>query len=338
MMKHPLVYLDSSTFADAFDAVHVRKPTGGDPYEKLYILIGKISTEASLCYSTTHVEEILEWDPYERVLAMAEWIDGLHPVWTRSADRALDGELEWWLRRELGLATTKEYCPFSISFTGVIGPPNLSQAVSLLRNPASVAGIVRQCHGRRDELPDVKAASVDGFRRLHLDRSSLSPDISAEAIARRGASKAARDVELRACQLWPTLVPDRAGLLQDDVVAAARALGARPDALPVSRLWQHVVSEICKSITAQDRDSQAFLRRYRSAAHDHTHLTGAAYCDVFTCDKRVDDAIGSFRTDRGMLPQLSVRGVGGPEQFVRLLGEQVTAAARNASSVESSRQ
>jgi hypothetical protein len=328
MVNHPTVYLDTSTFGDAFDAIYARKPKGDNPYENLYILIGKISAEASLCYSTTHIEELLELDPYEHSLAEAEWIDSLHPVWVRSAERALDGELEWWLRRELGLPVAMDYCPFSVSFTGVIGTPTLSVATGLLVNPPTVAGIVRQCHDRREEFPDVKGTMVHGFQQLHENRSSLPSGVSAEDVARNVRLKIARDIETCARDLWPNLVGERIGLSEKEIITAARAIAISQEAVPLSRLWNRVMENICDVITEQEPTSKHFVRRYASAGHDLTHLTGGVYCDIFTCDRRVDEAIGSFRTDRGMLPQLSVRGAGGPARFVQQLETQVNMATR----------
>ena len=218
-MRLPIVYLDSSTLADAFGAVHLHTPSGHDAYERLYILIGKVSAEGSLCYSTTHLEELLQ-------------------------DRM------------------REYPP------------------ELLENVIS--------------------------------------------------ERTVQALESRARQLWPTLVEERPGLSEEDVVSVARTLVNQPDAIPLDRLMIRTLGQLAKKVTAQDADSRAFRRRYRSATHDIMHLTGAAYGDIFTCDRRIDEAIGNFRTDRSFPPQLSVRGEGGADAFVEALEQQVAHLTKTA--------
>ena len=318
-MRPPIVYLDSSTLADAFGAVHVHTPSGHSPYEKLYILIGKVSAEGSLCYSTTHLEELVEWDPVERVIAFAEWIESLEPVWCRSADRALDGELQWWLRRELGMSRSTEYSPFSESFTGVIGAPSSPSGAADLLAKHRLQDKVRDVYSRRAHLPDIKGFSTDAFRQLHRDRMrGYPPELIENVISERTV----QGLGSRARQLWPTLVAERPGLSEADVVNASRALVSQPEAIPLDRLMNRTLGGLAKQTTAQDADSRAFRRRYRSATHDIMHLTGSAYGDIFTCDRRIDEAIGNLRTDRGLLPQLSVRGEGGAAAFVEALGQQ----------------
>ena len=315
-----IVYLDSSTLADAFGAVHVHAPHGNDPYERLYILIGRVSAEASLCYSTTHLEELIEWDPFERVIALAGWIEDLKPIWCKSADRALDRELEWWLRKELGLPRSAEYLPVSASFTGVIqGPSSPSGSADLLA-VSRIPDMVREVYSRRAQLPDIKGFSTDSFQKLHRDRMRRWP---AEMVENVRNERIAQALEGSASQLWPKLVADRPGLSELDVVDAAHALARQPGSLPLDRLFNRTLGGLAKKVTAQEANSQGFRRRYRSATHDLMHLTGAAYGDIFTCDQRIDEAIGTARTERGLLPQLSVRGAGGSHAFVDALERQV---------------
>jgi hypothetical protein len=324
-VRRPIVYLDSSTLADAFGAVHVRKPKGHDPYEELYVLIGRVSSEASLCYSINHFEELIEWDPFDRVIALAEWIDGLKPLWCRSADRALEGELEWWLRRELGLPRSVEYLPWSHSFTGVIEGPRSPIGSSELLSMSGLPDMVRSVYSRRARLPDVKGFSTDSFQKLRRDRMRRWPPEVAEQVR---SERAAVLLEKSSVELFPRLAAERPDLSEHEVVHAARALARQPDAIPLERTLSHAIGELAKGLTAQDENSRGFRRRYRSSVHDLMHLTGAAYSDIFTCDGTIDEAIGSCRTDRGMLPQLSVRGAGGPQVFVEALERQFDELAR----------
>jgi hypothetical protein len=321
-MNRPTVYLDSSTLADGFDAVHVRREEAGSAYEKLYVLIGRIAAEGAPCCSLNHIEEPVAWDPYESAIERATWLDNLNPVWIKSAERALDGELEWWLRKELGLSPGSRYEPFSIALTGVIGAAiTPSQTVGLLGGPG-IAGIVKALHGRREQLPDVKGESLTGFQRLHQDRARLPPDADFEKVAQVIRGKRARDLEVRARELLPKLRETDQSLSEEVIRRAAGGIFEAPGAVPLDQLVNHVIEHMIRTLTAQKRNFANFRRRHASAWHDIMHLTGAVYCDVFTCDKRIDDAIGTIRTDRGMLPQLSVVRSGGPGPFVDRLQKQ----------------
>ncbi len=51
---------------------------------------------------------------------------------------------------------------------------------------------------------------------------------------------------------------------------------------------------------------------------DWLHLVGAAYCDVFTCDRQVSEWLGDLRTRFGRRHQLAAKGhPGGPQGFVQ---------------------
>jgi hypothetical protein len=294
----------------------------GGPYERLYILTGKIAAEASLCCSMNHLEELLEWDPYQKAIERAEWLDSLTPLWVKSAERALDGELEWWLRKELGLATSRKYEPFSAAFSGVLGASlTPSQTVGLLGS-FGIAGLVRVLHRRRDQLPDVKGNWLAGLRKVHQHRARLPPDADLDKIVEVIRGNRARDLDARARGLVPKLREADQCLSEEAVRSAASAIREEPDAVPLDRLMARVQDHIVHSISAQKRNSAKFRQRHASSGHDIMHLTGAVYCDVFTCDKRIDEAIGGFRTDRGMLPQLSVGRSGGPGPFVERLQQQ----------------
>jgi hypothetical protein len=175
----------------------------------------------------------------------------------------------------------------------------------------------------RHELPDAKGPSLEMFRVLCIDRTSLPPGVSDKDVSDRSAYKYRTKIRRSASQLWTVLGQDRPGLSLDDIVNAADRLFSDLDSMPLSRLYLHVVEGLLKEIPAEDLSSKRFAKRYGSLIWDLAHLTGAIYCDIFTCDYRIDRAIGNFRTARGMRRQVSVRGQGGSREFVAELTRQL---------------
>jgi hypothetical protein len=90
-----------------------------------------------------------------------------------------------------------------------------------------------------------------------------------------------------------------------------------PQALPLFRLAMLFNDGFVAGVmrrqpgSAKDRDALS------GSFHDGLHLAGAAYCDVFTCDRGTSNSLGEFRAQIGRRPQLAVRGhTGGVHGFV----------------------
>lgn len=81
---------------------------------------------------------------------------------------------------------------------------------------------------------------------------------------------------------------------------------ADPLSLPINRIAPHLWGAIGKRILDQpSADSDSFAKRYSSMAWDIRHAIGGAVSDIFTCDRRVAESMGNFRTDRGLPRQLN---------------------------------
>lgn len=157
----------------------------------------------------------------------------------------------------------------------------------------------------------------------HLDRISIPGGVSPEGIAAVTRRKFDAVIEQMAADLLPALREERPELSPADISAAAKRVLRNEAAIPLHRIGYETHHAMSIKITQQQHSSKGFARRYRSMICDFMHLTGAAYCEIFTCDSWVDEAIGTSRTNRGMRRQLSVRGAGGQHAFVERLREQV---------------
>jgi hypothetical protein len=102
---------------------------------------------------------------------------------------------------------------------------------------------------------------------------------------------------------------------------------ADPLSLPINRIPQHLWGAVGDLILRQSPESNKFAERYGSMAWDIRHATAAPFADVFTCDRRVAEFMGNFRTDRGLARQLSVGGEIDQVTFANTLREQIEAVA-----------
>lgn len=315
-MRRPTVYLDTSTIADAFDG----GAAGSVRWKRdLRDFVEDVASQGTPVFSFIHVLELFQWNPPERVLERARWMDSFHAAWTKTGRPAEDEELRWWLETATGVDHHVPYSPISPSILATLSPPKTPEAAAALLAEPTVFGFMRNALSRRHELPPQTPLSSELFARLHFDRSNV-PDGVAEP-----------DVDRVTTQKFLKSLRDRGLALLEggsiDHTAMSRAIEsvlADSTSLPLNRLTHSAIHQVGKRITSQvDSGSAGFKSRYGSMAYDIQHLVGAAYCDLFTCDHRIDEAIGSYREVRGFARQLSMKRTGGREHFVRALRDQL---------------
>jgi hypothetical protein len=95
-----------------------------------------------------------------------------------------------------------------------------------------------------------------------------------------------------------------------------------PKAMPMFRVIQRfnegANAHVERGQVVNGQPSKSLRKTFLSSFADWMHLVGAAYCDVFTCDRTVSGWLGDVRQSLGLRPQLAVRGYpGGPQAFVR---------------------
>jgi hypothetical protein len=82
----------------------------------------------------------------------------------------------------------------------------------------------------------------------------------------------------------------------------------------VETLFGHGLAE---AILRKTPGSPGDVKALSGASEDGLHLVGAAYCDVFTCDRATSNTLGGIRAKLGLRPEFAARGYpGGLGAFV----------------------
>jgi len=103
-------------------------------------------------------------------------------------------------------------------------------------------------------------------------------------------------------------------------VKMANAFAAWLDGLPLFRVAIRFNEGFVAGVMRREAGSKKDREALSGSFHDSLHLVGAAYCDVFTCDKGTSESLGGFRAQIGRQCQLAVRGhAGGIQGFVEAL-------------------
>lgn len=311
------VYLDWSTLCNAFKGTeHLAGPRV--EFQRLHEIVEALAATGRLCLSPSHISELLIWRPQQAALRMAKWLDELRPAWIRAFTPLIDEELRWWLNSELRLPQQSSYAPFVA---------NLSSAFAHWTGPdtphiPTIEGFVRYAH-EHPSVPESREHALQCFQRLHADRTLVAGEHSQAEVGRCLRIKFQQLLVQRA-QTLNLRHLNGAKVSAAELPALVGGVVDREESVPCNRLISAVIGDLAAGVTAQQSDSARFRDRYSSMGYDLQHLCGGAYCDVFTCDRRVDQAIGEFRERRGLGRQLSMAGRAG-EEFVEALSRLISA-------------
>ncbi|MBI2392160.1 MAG: hypothetical protein HYV09_21405 [Deltaproteobacteria bacterium] len=101
----PSVYLDQSTLSDAFRAglINDRKPDRLRGYGPLAPCVERVASDADLCVSILHAQELAAWEDVAMAHGLAKWLDGLEVVWMHATEAAQAIEDDHWLAVAVGL-------------------------------------------------------------------------------------------------------------------------------------------------------------------------------------------------------------------------------------------
>lgn len=321
-MSSITAYLDWSTLFDAFQGVD--KPTS-EAHGRLLSVVQQLSRTRSLVISPTHVAELLVWSPKERALTAAPWLDSLNFRWMRAHNPENDDELHSWLDSVDPKASPRRYEPFADTLAEAYAPIATSEAIAALRGDYSIKTRVMEAH---DDPTGhgARAFSVDRLQALHEDRrlnESIEPAEARQILAGKFRYLLIRK-GLTRCPSSTRRSPRRLA----EVEAAVDRVLAIPESIPFNRAASCLVHELGGVVPSQDPGSARFRKRFSSMSYDLQHLLGAAYGDIFTCDRTVAQALGDFRERRGMMRQSSLGVEGSLDAFVDTLEAQIKSAAQ----------
>ena len=316
--RRPLVYLDQSTLSDAFRA---EVPEG----RQLRGWVEATAPRVDLCVSLVHFLEAAPM-PAANGDAFATWIESLPFRWTRSYRLVEPLEDDYWTSVVAGVTS-----PTPVDVLA----PSLVAAFSGLK-----PGEAERIGARAWSLADVvDAARQDVRADRHAEIAALARVVRADAadVAAQGVPEAARLArvgdKLRAAVRRKAL--DAARRLEGSPAFAATGatrgsvqdllvdeMARNPRALPLWRVRQAMTSAFRALVLRLDEGSTRDTKLLGDVLDAEHAGVGAAYCDVFTCDRANALTIAPVRAALGFdLPIALLRK--GRADFLRRLKDAV---------------
>jgi hypothetical protein len=315
----PTFYLDQSTFSDAFRA-HAAPDGKLEPYRPLKPWIERVAREANLCLSNTHIAEVSRWKRAATRDAMVAWLDALPTVWVRSMLDVRPEEAEHWTQIAAGRSPRKIE-PFTDSLLAAFRYTNSDVAAATASEPGSIRPFVEAAieYG----FPDVEREMLAMFRRLRdnaawVKQAGWSKEQKKADLARNVRKSLREEAEaainaINARSREPPISQN----VQDALVALVEK---EPRAMPAWRIVT-VFSGYLANLARERQAGSKGEKELFSSFYDHQHLAvPGAYCDVFTCDRLVQNAIGHARISLGLGAALAPgKHAGGAAGFVAAL-------------------
>jgi hypothetical protein len=321
------VYLDWSTFVEAFEGFGLG---AAQAQRELSQTVHMLAERTNLCLSLTHTWELAHLEDPGKRDAFARWLDELDFVWTYTDNEVETREMEHAvLDAILGRRTPPKF-PAAPSFLSLfhgwedealvyaLGHLSLAHYIDAIANSERVM----QSLGRWRQL------SAEGARRFYYDRKHARSQVTEEHMTATLDDKLRALLEAEALQAAARLSKladsgfhvDRGGGLYapptgSDVI---KALGGFPDlgVVPYAFLVQRFIRNLADAMLAPPSPTST---KHRGDLYDVTHLVGAAYCDVFTCDTRTAQRLDGGREMLDLPSPIS-----GPAEVVnRLIAEQL---------------
>lgn len=320
----PTVYLDQSTLSDAF---RVHKPGRSKPvdpaYRSLRGWVERVAHQANLCVSQIHLIELAKWNS-DAALAdeLCQWLDGLPVVGVYAIHRVKEAEEKAWVRRAAGLSTV-DVLPFAPSFPATFVEPSAQHVAAVLARSGPLSYMLQLI--RSHELHRRHANLAPNFAgALRTNRSDprfagLSPAQGRALVEQNVAQDLRRSANAAIRSLGETDDEFRRRGGPSDAIhqRAMDLFDQDPRVLPLFRIETLFSQGLAEAILRRTPGSSKDVAALSGASEDGAHLVGAAYCDVFTCDRATSNSLGAIRTQFGRRPQLAVGGYpGGVPAFV----------------------
>lgn len=320
-------YFDTSTLSYAYQGAQVGAPANLAPFAPLVGWLERVAREANLIFSWVHLAEIAEWGDPAAATGLMRWLDSLELVWARFFDEVRDDEDEHWVRVAVGEAAPPAVRPFAPSMLTVFEDapgPILSAGLG----QTAVDAFCEERDGGNRVGTKLRRDADQIGRAFHANRAAFGwPKIDPADLVKledradyewrcelRGRAEAAHQrLMTRSEADYVALLPDLNKVV-DPFVDLCSNLGK---AAPISKILNRAAKGWAATAANRQPGSNSF-RALGSSASDLFHaLTGAAYCDVFTCDRLTSTWLDRVRPNLG-LPAEIVLG-GDPVAFVRAL-------------------
>lgn len=326
------IYLDWNVFQDAIE--------DQDGAVELFGFIQDASSRANLCFSLFHVFELLNWGDKEKRIQQAHWLESLDLVWMKPMEVIQYEEIKRVLLKEWSQNRLVDESPFAPSFLSVFkhwgkNLENLKALSNALRDP-TITNLVKEIGSSNAGLEQVgklRKFSVESNLRLRVDRKMALNEYNENEIRRVLKQKLDESLIEEAVQVNSYLAQngdpfyglEENGIFRppnaDEVRSKFPRLNEAMGQMPYIFLQSEVIRNASFLLPKQNPQSKRF-QRHQSDVHDWVHLVGAAYCDVFTCDRRVDYQIGNAREMLGKARQISRGEIGGIQELLSELRRQ----------------
>lgn len=281
-------YLDQATLSYAFKASYGTKKSkhAMAEVEALTALVETIAKEHNLCISLLHVQELAQFRGSEGE-GMAEWLETLPLVWTRSVQHYLLDEAAAALEHVLGLST-RNASPWAscLSATLETATPVImtGRFLHLASVPLATAALAARPKDRTGDYAMQWAKRIFEDNRWANQHGWTKAE--KKAWHRKQHDNGVRAVALQAAQHLG--LPYRSTEVRNAIEEMVRQYAADP--------WRALPGRAMQGACIEDWLTKARARElgdaHRSTLYDIQHATmGAAFADVFTCDSRTAPAI-----------------------------------------------
>lgn len=304
----PAIYLDWSTFVQAFNAASLADAARLPGLAGLLPLIEEMADRANLIFSHIHLSELAAWDELPAAQGMAAWLDRLPLVWARLWPHVQESEDEFWVRAVAGCDTIVPVRVFAPSMLATLESLSVAQSPDVLQHTLASVFVEERRDGT---IAASMAADARAWAEaMHWNRQPRSGDPFTPAeIARfeetvawrhrtelRTRAVAAHRRLLSSAHDYATLNPS----LNDVVDPFVTMFQQNPSAMPLSKVFAQLSQGFIATSVARTPESRGFGQLGSSMADIFHALIGAAYCPVFSCDRLTASWLGDVRTGFGL--------------------------------------
>lgn len=324
------IYLDSSDLFRAIAPGELAKP---DPHNlELFEIITCAAQHHQFCFSFNHLSDLCAGDDIDHIVVRAKWIDQIpNKIWLKSHSEVRRLEILHYLK---GKSSGQFIEPdVYTSFLGMFGGLSVEETPNALRSP-TVEAFAREICGSRDgreQFQKLRAASSHSAKTLSLDRDVAIANQPRTVIDNYTRFKANEDIFEAAKKAHSLLINnqdkdyfDHRGTLSlprdlDWLKQQSYEAVDHPKECKQLSMMQSITNRYADELAKEDSAGTKFERKHRSDYDDFGHLTGACYCDIFSCDGRTSRYLGDYReTKLSLTRQLSAQDLGKKEFNFRL--------------------